>query len=168
MSVVVAQGTVNGGQIYTCTCTDDPVIIGTSSLTFAKLATFTPNQLAGAIEYVIDGIGVPISTGVKGYLEVPFACTINRVTLLADRSGSCVIDVWRCTYAQFDAGATHPVVGDKITASAPPTIASSTKAQDSTLTGWTTSLAAGDVLAFNVNSASVVQRVTISLKVTKS
>lgn len=48
------------------------------------------------------------------------------------------------------------------------TISSATKSQDATLTGWTTSVAAGDVLGFNVDSASTVQRVTIALKVTKT
>jgi hypothetical protein len=38
MAVVVAQGTVSGGLIYICTATDDPVVVGTSSLTFADQA----------------------------------------------------------------------------------------------------------------------------------
>ena len=120
------------------------------------------------LEFVIDGGGSTISTGVKGYVEIPFACTITEATLLADQSGSIVVDVWKCTYAQFDAGGTHPVSGDKITASAPPTISSDTKSQDSTLSGWTTAVSAGDILAFNVNSASAVQRATLSLKLTRA
>lgn len=126
------------------------------------------NTRVAAIEYVIDGGGATITTGVKGYLEIPFACTINRSTLLADQSGSIVVNIWKTTYSAFDAGSTHPVVGDKITASAPPTLSTATKAQDSTLTGWTTSISAGDILAFNVDSVTTCQRVTLSLKVTKS
>jgi len=126
------------------------------------------NALIDTIEFVIDGGGATITTGSKGYIEVPFACTITRSTLLADQSGSVVVDIFKCTYAQFDAGSTHPVSGDKITASAPPTISSASKAQDSTLTGWTTAILAGDILAFNVNSVTTIQRVTVSLKVTHS
>lgn len=126
------------------------------------------NTRVAAIEYVIDGGGATITTGMKGYLEIPFACTINRSTLLADQSGSIVVNIWKTTYSAFDAGSTHPVVGDKITASAPPTLSTATKAQDSTLTGWTTSISAGDILAFNVDSVTTCQRVTLSLKVTKS
>lgn len=129
--------------------------------------TITGDGFEDAIEFVIDGGGSAITTGMKGTLEVPFACTINSVTLLADQSGSIVVDVWKCTYSQYDAGSTHPVSGDKITASAPPTISSATKSQDSTLTGWTKTLAKGDILAFNVNSATTVTRATISLKVSK-
>jgi hypothetical protein len=127
-----------------------------------------PGGGADALEFVIDGGGSAITTGMKGYIQVPWACTINQSTLLADQSGSIVVDVWKCSYSNFDAGSTHPVSGDKITASAPPTISSATKAQDSTLTGWTTSLAAGDILGFNVNSITTCTRVTISLKVAKS
>jgi len=97
-------------------------------------------------------------------VEVPFNGALSQVDMVADRSGSCVIDLWKCTYSQFDAGATHPVVGDKITASTPPTISSSTKSTDSTLSGWTTALAAGDVIAFNVVSVTAIQRVTVTLK----
>ena len=114
-----------------------------------------------AIEFVIDGGGSAITTGVKGYLEIPFACTINRVTLLADQSGSIVVDVWKDTYANYP-----PVDADSITASAVPTISSATKDQDATLTGWTTAISAGDILGFNVDSITTCQRVTISLKVT--
>lgn len=119
--------------------------------------------LVSAIEFVIDGGGSALTTGIKGYLEVPFACTITQATLLADVSGSVVVNVYKDTYANYP-----PVVGDKITASAPPTISSATKSQDSTLTGWTTSISAGDILAFNVDSATTITRVTISLKVTRT
>lgn len=130
-----------------------------------------PGAVSGSstadISFLIDGGGSAIATGMKGYIEVPFACTIQRATLLADQSGSIVVDIFKCTYSQFDAGSTHPVSGDKITASAPPTISSATKAQDSTLTGWTKTINAGDILAFNVNSITTVTRVTLSLKVSK-
>lgn len=121
------------------------------------------NTKIAAINFVIDGGGATITTGVKGDLEIPFACTINRVTLLADQSGSIVVDVWKDTYANFP-----PTGADSICASAKPTITSATKSQDSTLTGWTTSVSAGDTLRFNVDSITTCQRVTLSLKVTKT
>ena len=103
-------------------------------------------------------------TGLKGFVEVPFNGTLSQIDMVADRSGSIVVDLWKCTYSQFDAGSTHPVLADKITASTPPTISSGTKSTDSTLAGWTTALAAGDVIGFFVNSVSFIQRVTITLK----
>jgi len=115
------------------------------------------------LTFIIDGGGSAITTGEKGHLEIPFACTITQATLLADQSGSIVIDIWKDTYANFP-----PADGDSITASAPPTLSSAQKSQDSTLTGWTTAITAGDILAFNVDSITTCERVTLSLKVTKT
>lgn len=116
-----------------------------------------------AIEFVIDGGGAEIATGVQGDLEIPFACTILAATLLADQTGSIVVNVWKDVYANFP-----PTVADKITASAPPTISTATNSQDTTLTGWTKTIAAGDILRFNVDSVTDIERVTLSLKVTRA
>lgn len=128
----------------------------------ASAVEFQTGAEVEAIEFVIDGGGSAITTGEKGHLEVPWDCTIQRVTTLADQSGSIVVDIWADTYANFPA-----TDADSITASAPPTLSTAQKAQDSTLTGWTTSLSAGDIIAYNVDSAGTVTRVTISLVVEK-
>lgn len=121
------------------------------------------NTKIATISFVIDGGGSAITTGIKGDLEIPFGCTINRVTTLADQSGSIVVDIWKDTYANYP-----PTVADTITASAKPTLSTATKAQDATLTGWTTSITAGDTIRFNVDSITTCTRVLISLKVTKT
>ena len=112
---------------------------------------------------VIDGGGAAISTGVK--IDVPFEmdCTIVGARLLADQSGSIVLDLWKDTYANYP-----PTVADTITASAKPTLSSATKANDTTLTGWTTSITAGDTLRVNVDSATTVTRVTLALKLVRA
>lgn len=118
---------------------------------------------SSAIGYVIDGGGATITTGLlKNSLRVPFGCTINSVTLLADQSGSIVVDIWKDTYANYP-----PTVADSICGSAKPTLSSAIKSEDTTLTGWTTSIADGDTLRFYVDSATTVQNVTLILKVTK-
>jgi predicted P-loop ATPase/GTPase len=93
---------------------------------------------------------------------VPYACTIQSVELVADQSGSIVIDVWRDSYQNFP-----PVAGDSIAGSAKPTLSSAQKSQNTTLSGWTTTLTEGQYLAFNVDSASTVTRVVLTLKVQK-
>lgn len=125
--------------------------------------TVTEEAQTAAIFYVIDGGGAVITTGIKGDVMVPFACTINSATLLADQTGSIVVDVWKDTYANAP-----PTDADSITASAPPTLSSAVKSQDSTLTGWSKTLAAGDVLRFNVDSVSTVTRVSLILSVTRT
>ena len=112
---------------------------------------------------VIDGGGSAITTGVKGYIKVPFACTIGSAQLLADVSGSIVVDVWKDTLANYP-----PTVADTICASAKPTLSSQTNSNNTTLTGWTTTINADDVLGFNVDSATTVTRVTLELVVTRN
>lgn len=114
------------------------------------------------IPFIIDGGGSTITTGIKGDLKIPFACTINSWDILCDVSGSITIDIWKDTYANFP-----PVDADSITASATPSVSSATKNQSSTLTGWTTTINADDILRFNVDSVTSCTRVTLCLKVTK-
>lgn len=115
-----------------------------------------------SITFVIDGGGSAITTGTKGFLEIPYSCTIESATLLADQSGSIVVDVWVDSYGNYP-----PTDSDSITASAPPTISSSTKSQDTTLTGWTKGVSEGAIMGFNVDSATTIQKATLSLKVRK-
>lgn len=116
----------------------------------------------------IDGGGSVISSGYKGFIRVTKACEIKKVTLLGDKaSGSVVVDIWKCSYANYDGGVTHPVNADSITSAAPPTITSASKSEDSTLNGWTKSIAAGEILGFNVDSCSTFEKVILELEVTK-
>ena len=104
----------------------------------------------------IDGGGSPISTGVKGYVQVPFAGTITRWTLLADQVGSIVLDVWKDSFANAP-----PTISDSITGSEKPTLSSEQDAEDAALTTWMTTVTAGDVFGFNVDSADTLTRVTL-------
>ena len=115
-------------------------------------------HLSADVMLIIDGSGAELTTGIKADIEVPFGCEIQRVTLLADQSGSVVVDIWKDSYANYP-----PTDADSITASAVPTITTALKSQDSTLTGWNTSIAAGDTLRFNVDSVTTIQRVLVSL-----
>jgi hypothetical protein len=117
--------------------------------------------LTRTIPFIIHGGGSTIATGVQGDLHIPFACTITAVTMLADQSGSIVVDIWKDTYGNYP-----PTVGDTITASAKPTISGAVKSQDSTITGWTTSISANDTLRFNVDSVTTLTRVSVHLTVT--
>lgn len=121
----------------------------------------------GALTFVIDGGGAVIETGLKVGFPIPFACTITQSTLLGvlptETNGSIVLDIWKDSYANHP-----PTVADTITASAKPTITTAQKAQDSTLSGWTTSISAGDILFVNVDSCSIFTCITLSLRVTKT
>lgn len=119
--------------------------------------------LRSTIIAVIDGGGSTITTGIKGDLQVDFAGTIEQWSILPDQSGSIVIDIWKDTYANFP-----PTDADSITASAPPTLSGTTKAQSGVLTGWTGAFSAGDIFRFNVDSITTCTRVTLALRVRRT
>ena len=115
------------------------------------------------INIVLDGGGSALTDGTMICVEIPFACTITESRLLADQSGSVTVDWWKDTYANHP-----PTNADSITASATPAISTDTKDSDTTLTGWTTSITAEDVLCAVVEgAATTITQVTAVLKVTR-
>ena len=114
------------------------------------------------IQVVFDGGGSVIEVNEALNIEIPFNCEITQVSLLSEEAGSIQIDIYKDNYTNYP-----PVVGDTITASAIPAIASSIKYQDNVLTGWTKTITAGDILRFNVDSVTTITRCTLSLKVIK-
>lgn len=114
-----------------------------------------------AIEFVIDGGGAEIADNVQMDLEIPFGFEVIAWTVLADQSGSIVIDVWKTSYASFP-----PTVTNEMAASNHPTITTAVKGQDAdgTLNWTTTTITAGDIVRINVDSCTTIERVTLSLK----
>lgn len=116
-----------------------------------------------AIAYTIGNGVDAITTGqLKHALSFEFSGTITGVRLEANASGSIVLDLWKDTYANYP-----PTAADSICASAKPTLSSAIKSVDTTLTGWTKTFAAGDALIVNVDSASTVTAVTLTIIYTR-
>lgn len=132
----------------------------TGGLTKTAANTWALDNFTTAIIFEKDGNGNVLTTGILGDSQMPFACTITGVTMLADQTGSAVVDIWKDTYTNYP-----PADADSITSAAPVTIAAGTKAVDTTLTGWTTAIAAGDTLRFNLDSVSAITRLTVILRV---
>ena len=113
-----------------------------------------------SIQFVSDGGGSVLATGVKSYVTVPYNCTAKSWTILAENSGSVVVDIWKDTYANYP-----PTVADTIAGSEKPTISSGIKNQDNSLTTWTTALSEGDILAFNIDSVTDITKIYLSINV---
>jgi len=127
---------------------------------FTERGVADPNALLGVIVAEVDGSGSTPATGFIGQVAVPFSGTITEWTMLSDASGSAQITVSKASYSGFP-------TFTSIVASAPPNLTSAQKNQSSTLTGWTTAVSAGDILKFNLDSASTVTWVGLYLQVTK-
>lgn len=120
------------------------------------------------INYIIDGSGETITTGSKKYLgPIPFNGTITSATVIADQVGSIEIEVRKCSYDNFDAGATRPSSSDIISGATPLTLTSAVKSKDGELVDWETDLLADDIFEFVVNSVTDITWAEIIIAVTK-
>jgi hypothetical protein len=161
-----------------------PPVFSTGMTYSAGTVTASDNTRLTELIFDVDGGGAALTstscvydgtaTGAKTcYLDVGFACTIVAAGIKANPSGSISFDVASTTYSNFDAGATHPAAGDKISASAPVAVSSATKNIDTTLTGWTTTISgttsAPVTLALQVSgSPATVETARVTLYCRKS
>lgn len=107
-----------------------------------------------------DGQGGFITTGLTRYFVVPYNCNITGWSIVAEgTSPTCTIDVWGIT-----SGTSLPTVVNTITASAPPNLSTGNVVRSSTLTGWSTSLSAGDILGFNIDATSNALTIKINIE----
>lgn len=135
----------------------------TGYLTGYVSKTETGNIAVGTIGLVLDGGGSTITTGYKSFTTAAFSGEILSYTVLADRTGSIVIDVWKDTYANYPLTS-----GDSICATNKVTLATGIKNTDSTLTSWIKTFSVGDNFGFNVDSVSGVQKISLTLRVKKA
>jgi hypothetical protein len=110
------------------------------------------------MDFLMGGTGTALTPGIQGDLRCDFACTITGWALMADQTGSLIVDVWKQALGSYP-----PTVANSITGASPPTISAGLKGSSTTLTGWTTNVNGGDVFRFNVNSNSAITRCTIAL-----
>ena len=119
------------------------------------------------IEWVIEGGGVLIPSGLKAPIISPDWLVINSWTILGYAVGSVIFDIYKVTEAEYLAG-TIPSVADSICGSAKPTLAAAASGSSSTLTGWTTRIDQNDVLALNIDSISSFTGLSLILKCSRS
>ena len=120
-------------------------------------------HLLTALEYVFDGGMVPLAGNPFGYLRVPFAGTIQSISMFADAEPTLFnVDILKCAYADFPDGLSSIVGGTY------PELAGSKSMEDGTLSGWETGFDADDIFAFSVQNTDTIALVTIVLKVLRS
>lgn len=111
------------------------------------------------IGITVDGAGAVLTTGAKGFKSFMKAGTITRWRILNDAAGDIQFDVKKSTYSAFP-------TQSSIVASAPPLTSGVQKNEDTTLSGWTTSVSAGDVFGFEITGTpATVTRATLELTI---
>jgi len=96
----------------------------------------------GTISFTVTGASIEAGEK-KTVLSIPFAATILSWDIAADVSGSVVVDIWK-------RNADIPTVAHTITAASKPTLSSQRLVQGGSVSGWTTAIAANDVMIINV------------------
>lgn len=120
-----------------------------AAATYQPIGSYLTTQ-KGAFGLTLSGT---LTTGSKGYVILPYNCTITKWYITSDVSGSIVIDVKK-------SGVSIVGAGNK------PTL-SGVSNNSANISGWTTSsLVDGDVLEFNVDSVATVTKVTLTIKIT--
>lgn len=123
--------------------------------------TFSLDNVTVPVSYVFDGKTSNLHVGQAVDLAIPFAGIITGAKLLANAAGSCSVNIFKATYSAF------PTISTSIVSATPPTLTAATSYSDTTLSGWTTSVAADDIVRFSLTSISGITRLAVTLSVTR-
>ena len=146
-----------------------PVSGGAGAYTFRNLASgdfganqITPSQIGNNVinmGILIDNGASAITAQDEGQFPVGFPVNITGWTLLSyTGSGSCVVNIYKSSYASF------PVMTSIIGSGTKPSISSGYKGQNLAINDWTTtSVNTGEILKFSIESISGFQQLTIAL-----
>jgi hypothetical protein len=114
-----------------------------------------------SMNFVIGNGETVVQTGVAIYAaRLDFDGEIQSVALYADQSGSIQLDIWKVAHSGYPSDNADSICGGNEIA-----LSSEQSTLDDTLTDWTKTVSAGDVLTINVDSASTVTMVTLCLKI---
>lgn len=164
---LTGSGTANEIAYFTGTTVLGSLTIATypslTELSYVKgLTSSAQTQLTTAKKDVkgctVDGGGGVCSIGVIGYITIPYACTITGWSIQANGSSpTCTFDVWK-----ISAGTALPTVANTIMGTKP-ALSTGNVIQSTTMTGWTTTINANDIIGFNLDSCANATRITFQL-----
>lgn len=121
------------------------------------------SNLVDSISAVFDGGGVQLGTGLRVDVVVPYACEVDSYTLLGLPSGSVSVSVHKASYADWPDTETAMATGGT-----GPAVVGSNKSTGDTNSWSETTINAGDILIFRVQSASTTTRAVLNLSVTRT
>lgn len=148
--------TVNGTNLV---FTTPPV----SGDTIYVVGLSTTADLTRTINFVVDSGSAPMSSGIKGEMTLDVTGEIQSWTVIGDKDGQIQFDIKKVDYANFPnfasiCGNERPQLGD---------IGSQLeerKNTNTTISTWSKTLNAGDILQFEVIYSINIQRCVVSMK----
>jgi len=123
-----------------------------------------------AFAVVFDGAGAVITTGTIMTVPIPVKCNISDAFIFLD--GGYASDCRIAIHPWYIASASDfpPVASNEICTSDNSLIASTTTGQyaSNALSSWTTGLAAGSLLLFNVDDCDLITKATVNFVLNRS
>jgi len=114
------------------------------------LSSLKGNAETGSFGLTFDGGGAVLPINTVGYARVPYACTITGWSIIAD-AGTGTFDIWAIA-----SGVALPTNANTITAAAEPALAIGNAIRSNAIPGWTTAIAADDIVGVNVDAAAAM------------
>ena len=111
-----------------------------------------------------DGVassGVVLQTGTRNFIRLPWNATIVGWAVQADVTSTVTLDVWKASGAV-------PANANSITDSAKPGLTAAKNAYSTTLTGWTTSITAGDIIGWEVEANDNAHTIDLQIYVERT
>jgi hypothetical protein len=97
------------------------------------------------------------TTGVKGYERLSFKCRVTGWSVAADQSGSCVVDIWKDTHANFP-----PTNADSMVDTGTEPYLSSEQVREDSAPDWSQlTINEGDWLVFNLDSVTTCTQIEV-------
>jgi hypothetical protein len=124
--------------------------------------TFSKKALTHTVGFTAWDSSAVTTGKVNGYYACPYAGTITGWSISVD-AGTATVQTWKIA-----AGTAVPTVTNSISTSGV-AISSGTSVRSSTVTDFTsTTITAGDIIAFNIGTISGVKQITFELEITRT
>lgn len=126
----------------------------------AKKMAWIPDRFSIGFS-IGDGTGTAtVPNATYGPIEAPFAGTITAARLFSDANGTASLTFRKLTYSTYTGA---PGTANNISGTVPIVLAGTNKAENTTLTSWTTGFSAGDLLFAVVANAGTIKAINASL-----
>ena len=145
MSAIFRNSTINYGRVGNLLPVDAATAFQANSA----------NWNISSIDFVIGSGDSIISTGAKGYIQIPTNFVVRKWSIISDVVSTLTIDIKQTTFAQLSS-ATSIVSTD------PPKLIASNKNTNTNVTIWT-NISSGNYLQFTLNSNNSAKLISISL-----
>ena len=118
------------------------------------IALATTADLTRSINYVIDSGSIAMLPGNKGSVTLDVSGIIESLVILSDQQGDLTVDIKKSNYSTFPTFSS--IVGGVY-----PQMSNDRKVRDDNLSGWDTTIVAGDILTFDVIAVNNINRFLI-------